>query len=165
MTQTLRRLLHEEPSLQTCEASIRQHEDELRSTGFVLPPFGECEEEACPDEHRPKFFFDPDWFERVHRKLTVYGVEMIVNGVHYKRIFWSDLTQRHVLVDTKYVEALNKAVSSLFHGCCTEVIAIAYIEMTSMSCIMSMMSMMSTASELTSTLLGSEPSCMQRNAQ
>ena len=81
MTQTLRRLLHEEPSLQTCEASIRQHEDELRSTGFVLPPFGECEEEACPDEHRPKFFFDPDWFERVHGKLTVYGVEMLEKGV------------------------------------------------------------------------------------
>ena len=128
MTQTLRRLLHEEPSLQTCEASIRQHEDELRSTGFVLPPFGECEEEACPDEHRPKFFFDPDWFERVHRKLTVYGVEMIVNGVHYKRIFWSDLTQRHVLVDMKYVEALNKAVSSLFHKQRVTVIAVAYID-------------------------------------
>ena len=30
MTQTLRRLLHEEPSLQTCEASIRQHEDEYQ---------------------------------------------------------------------------------------------------------------------------------------
>ena len=128
MTQKLRSLLHEEPSLQTCEASIRQHEDELRSTGFVLPPFGECEEEACPDEHRPKFFFDPDWFERVHRKLTVYGVEMIVNGVHYKRIFWSDLTQRHVLVDMKYVEALNKAVSSLFHKQRVTVIAIAYID-------------------------------------